>query len=185
MGESDETPLQMKLDLLAEQIAKLGICAALLMLITLTAKYFITAAMADEFPDIAEILPAIISIVIQAITIVVVAVPEGLPMAVALALAYATTQMLKDNNLVRVLSACETMGNATTVCSDKTGTLTQNKMTVVEGKVAQENFEGLDRVNDWKSKINDAVFTVLAEGITVNSSAFEDKNESGRVDFIG
>src|SRR5436305_12973261 len=56
-------------------------------------------------------------------------------MAVALALAYATTQMIKDNNLVRVLSACETMGNATTVCSDKTGTLTQNKMTVVTGVV--------------------------------------------------
>ncbi|CAG8547962.1 8146_t:CDS:2 [Paraglomus brasilianum] len=184
-SESDETPLQMKLDLLAEQIAKLGICAALLMLITLTAKYFITAAMADEFPDIADILPAVITIVIQAITIVVVAVPEGLPMAVALALAYATTQMLKDNNLVRVLSACETMGNATTVCSDKTGTLTQNKMTVVEGKIAQETFEGLAHLDSWRSKISDAVFDVLIEGITANSSAFEDKGESGRVDFVG
>src|SRR5579859_5815295 len=72
-------------------------------------------------------------ILIVSVTIVVVAVPEGLPLAVTLALAYATTRMLKDNNLVRVLKACETMGNATTVCSDKTGTLTQNKMTVIAG----------------------------------------------------
>ena len=72
-------------------------------------------------------------VLIVSVTIVVVAVPEGLPLAVTLALAYATTRMLKDNNLVRVLNACETMGNATTICSDKTGTLTQNKMTVIAG----------------------------------------------------
>jgi P-type Ca2+ transporter type 2C len=72
-------------------------------------------------------------ILIVSVTILVVAVPEGLPLAVTLALAYATTRMLKDNNLVRVLKACETMGNATTICSDKTGTLTQNKMTVISG----------------------------------------------------
>lgn len=74
-------------------------------------------------------------ILITAITVVVVAVPEGLPLAVTLALAFATTRMLKDNNLVRVLQSCETMGNATTICSDKTGTLTQNRMTVVAGTI--------------------------------------------------
>ena len=72
---------------------------------------------------------------IQSVIIVVVAIPEGLPLAVTLALAYATTRMLADNNLVRILAACETMGGATTICSDKTGTLTQNKMTVVAGVV--------------------------------------------------
>ncbi|KAH8894703.1 ATPase, P-type, K/Mg/Cd/Cu/Zn/Na/Ca/Na/H-transporter [Thozetella sp. PMI_491] len=65
------------------------------------------------------------------VTVVVVAVPEGLPLSVTLALAFATTRMMADNNLVRVLKACETMGNATTVCSDKTGTLTQNRMAAV------------------------------------------------------
>src|ERR1700704_4295842 len=74
-------------------------------------------------------------ILITAITVVVVAVPEGLPLAVTLALAFATTRMLKDNNLVRVLKSCETMGNATTVCSDKTGTLTENKMTMVAATI--------------------------------------------------
>lgn len=74
-------------------------------------------------------------ILITAITVVVVAVPEGLPLAVTLALAFATIRMLKDNNLVRVLRSCETMGNATTICSDKTGTLTQNRMTIVAGTI--------------------------------------------------
>lgn len=67
--------------------------------------------------------------------VVVVAVPEGLPLAVTLALAFATTRMLKENNLVRVLRSCETMGNATTVCSDKTGTLTENKMTMIAATI--------------------------------------------------
>ena len=65
--------------------------------------------------------------------------PEGLPLAVTLSLAYSTSKMMDDNNLIRVLAACETMGNATTICSDKTGTLTQNRMTVVEGWIAGEH----------------------------------------------
>jgi Ca2+-transporting ATPase len=70
-----------------------------------------------------------------AVTVIVVAVPEGLPLAVTLALAFATKRMTKQNLLVRVLGACETMANATVVCTDKTGTLTQNVMSVVAGSV--------------------------------------------------
>lgn len=184
--ESKETPLQIKLDILTEQIAKLGVSAALLMLITLIIKYFIAAAVSDdEFPDIETILTHMISIVIQAITIVVVAVPEGLPMAVTLSLAYATTQMLKDNNLVRVLSACETMGNATTVCSDKTGTLTQNKMTVVEGVIGKKKFENQSEIPEWKNQVDVSTYDTLIQGIAINSSAFEDKDENGKIVFIG
>src|SRR2546423_3938755 len=92
-----------------------------------------------------------IQILIVSVSIVVVAVPEGLPLAVTLALAYATIRMIKDNNLVRVLRACETMGNATTVCSDKTGTLTQNKMTVIAGTLGV-----IDKFGDKRQTKTDA-----------------------------
>ncbi|KAF9384721.1 hypothetical protein CPC16_008331 [Podila verticillata] len=182
----EETPLQIKLDHLAESIAKLGMAAAIAMLVSLVVKYFVQASLSEEpFPSGADIFSDMVKIVIQAITIVVVAVPEGLPMAVTLALAYATTQMLKDNNLVRVLSACETMGNATTVCSDKTGTLTQNKMTVVEGTLSLMSFTSLDETKAWKNDVRPEVAQVIIEGIALNSSAFEDKDEKGNLAFIG
>ena len=81
------------------------------------------------------IYDVILKAFIMAVTIVVVAVPEGLPLAVTISLAYSTKKMLKDKNLIRHLAACETMGNATTICSDKTGTLTENRMTVTKGVI--------------------------------------------------
>jgi Ca2+-transporting ATPase len=179
------TPLQHKLDILAENIAKMGISASVIMLLTLSIKFFVTAALAPEFPPTDKVVSAIVQIVIQAITILVVAVPEGLPMAVTLALAYATTQMLKDNNLVRVLSACETMGSATVICSDKTGTMTQNKMTVVEAVIAERLFDRTTATRAWRSELPEHVYRILAEGIAVNSTAFEGKDESGKPTFIG
>ncbi|RCH98722.1 hypothetical protein CU098_001564, partial [Rhizopus stolonifer] len=120
------------------------------------------------------------------ITIIVVAVPEGLPMAVTMALAFATTQMLKDSNLVRVLAACETMGNATAICSDKTGTLTQNKMTITEGTLAQEEFESPEKSKEWSEKVDKKnVLSLIFEGIALNSTAFEGKDENGKEDFVG
>ncbi|KAF9407184.1 hypothetical protein BGZ94_002802, partial [Podila epigama] len=182
----EETPLQIKLDHLAESIAKLGMAAAVAMLVTLIIKYFVQASLSNEpFPSGADIFSDMVKVVIQAITIVVVAVPEGLPMAVTLALAYATTQMLKDNNLVRVLSACETMGNATTVCSDKTGTLTQNKMTVVEGTLSLLPFTSMDGAKVWKTEATSEIVDIIIEGIALNSNAFEDKDENGNLQFIG
>ena len=134
--ESDKTPLQVKLEGFAGGITKFGLGSAVLLLLVLTFKFI--AGLADN-DDLASVKAStFLDILIVAVTIIVVAVPEGLPLAVTLALAYATTRMLKDNNLVRVLRACETMGNATTVCSDKTGTLTQNKMTVVAGIVGRD-----------------------------------------------
>ena len=78
----------------------------------------------------------IVDAFIVAVTIVVVAIPEGLPLAVVISLAYSTKKMYQDQCFIRVLAACETMGNATNICSDKTGTLTENQMTVVEGLFA-------------------------------------------------
>ncbi|KAH7012260.1 E1-E2 ATPase-domain-containing protein [Microdochium trichocladiopsis] len=113
----EATLLQKKLEGLAVAIAKIGGSSAALLLFVNTDS---TAVKASQFMDI----------LIVAITIIVVALLEGLPLAVTLALAITTKRMLKENNVLRVLRACETMGNATTICSDKTGTLTTNKMTV-------------------------------------------------------
>ncbi|CAZ81967.1 unnamed protein product [Tuber melanosporum] len=133
--EAEATPLQVKLTGLADTIAYLGGGAACLLFIVLFIKFL--AHLPNNNGTPAEKGSEFLDILIVAITLIVVAVPEGLPLAVTLALAFATTRMLKENNLVRVLRACETMGNATTICSDKTGTLTQNKMTVVADLLLQ------------------------------------------------
>ncbi|RKP22666.1 E1-E2 ATPase-domain-containing protein, partial [Syncephalis pseudoplumigaleata] len=195
---SQQTPLEQKLDRLAEMIAKMGASAALLMLMVLSLKLFITAAIARDFPEADVLIAQMVQITIQAITILVVAVPEGLPMAVTLALAYATTQMLRDNNLVRMLAACETMGSATTICSDKTGTLTQNKMTVVAGCLAEQTYkashadEGNPRdgqparqLDAWKEALPTTAYEIVCESIAANTTAFEGKDETGRRVFIG
>jgi Ca2+-transporting ATPase len=137
-----------------------------------------------------------LDILIVAVTIIVVAVPEGLPLAVTLALAFATTRMLKENNLVRVLRACETMGNATTICSDKTGTLTQNKMTVVRGTIGinvdftasnSDEIAEPKAIKSTREAINGLsirVKNLLTQSIVVNSTAFEGA-EDGVQTFIG
>ncbi|KAI8871093.1 ATP2B3 protein [Ramicandelaber brevisporus] len=182
------TPLQHKLDALAEKIARFGLGASLLMLITLIIKMFVRAALLPEFPTASHLFSETIKIVVQSITIVVVAVPEGLPMAVTLALAYATTQMLRDNNLVRQLSACETSGGLTTVCSDKTGTLTMNQMTVVKAIVAEHRLGDMEDAHRFYTQdLPTSASTILGEAIAVNSTAFEDKDEgnNGRTVFVG
>ena len=207
--EAQTTPLQSKLNVLAEYIAKLGLAAGLLLFVVtfikfLTQLHSITGgaeAKGQRF----------LNVFIVAVTIVVVAVPEGLPLAVTLALAFATTRMLKDNNLVRVLRACETMGNATTICSDKTGTLTQNKMTVVAGTIStayrfgdkgkadspdtsspgtKGSLAALDNSNTDIS-IKELIATVasdvqilLKESIVINSTSFE-AEENGEITFVG
>lgn len=131
-----------------------------------------------------------LDILITAITIIVMAVPEGLPLAVTLALAFATKQMLKDNNLVRVLRSCETMGNATTVCSDKTGTLTQNKMTVVAGSLGRnqrysQSPSGSEKsFHDVFKQLSPSSKALLMQSIAINSTAFEGE-EDGQKAFIG
>lgn len=86
----------------------------------------------DQKPFVVADFRYFVNFLIIGVTVLVVAVPEGLPLAVTLSLAYSVKKMMKDNNLVRHLDACETMGNATSICSDKTGTLTTNRMSVVQ-----------------------------------------------------
>ncbi|KAI8802205.1 PMCA-type calcium-translocating P-type ATPase [Cladochytrium replicatum] len=201
--EAEDTPLQIKLDALAEQIAKMGAIIAITMFIVLIIKYVVTIATGDGgFSSVtgSQIGEQIISVVIAAITIVVVAVPEGLPLAVTLALAFATSRMISDNCLVRLRSACETMGGVTTICSDKTGTLTQNKMTVVKGTIGttysfdseeevqklQESVAALATTSTKRGPSGAVLIDRLFEGVALNSTAFESVDEiSGTKVFIG
>ncbi|KAI4145015.1 MAG: hypothetical protein LQ340_006456 [Diploschistes diacapsis] len=203
------TPLQSKLNTLAEYIAKLGLTAGGLLFLATLIRFFVRLNSIGT-PD--QKGQAFLQLFITAITIIVVAVPEGLPLAVTLALAFATTRMLKDNNLVRHLRACETMGNATTICSDKTGTLTQNKMSVVAGIIGiQAQFGGDmaatdDDATDSPSTAKEMggpsnrtsdshpaqtmkvlcedVKELLKQSIVVNSTAFEAETE-GKESFVG
>ncbi|KAJ3072704.1 hypothetical protein HDU98_003076 [Podochytrium sp. JEL0797] len=158
-AESEETPLQVKLGGLADLIAKFGTYTAVGMFVLLVIVYVIFHH--NGTTSTVSIVNDIINLVIIAVTLVVVAVPEGLPLAVTISLAHATLKMLKDNNLVRHLRACETMGNATTICSDKTGTLTQNRMQVVVGVVGCRAF-GMENLST-KSRQEETLFRRLTQ----------------------
>lgn len=134
-GDPDPTPLQEKLNDLAELIAKIGGAAGLLLFTALMIRFFVQLGTGDPVRTASEKGIAFTQILIISVTLVVVAVPEGLPLAVTLALAFATKRMTAENLLVRILGSCETMANASVICTDKTGTLTQNVMSVVSGSV--------------------------------------------------
>lgn len=197
--DPEMTPLQSKLNVIAEYIAKLGGAAGLLLFIVLFIKFLVNLKNQGNLTP-AEKGQEFINIFIVVVTIIVVAVPEGLPLAVTLALAFATTRMLKDNNLVRHLKACEVMGNASTICSDKTGTLTQNKMQVVAGTISTSHRfggapskEGQEGSKPGNSDISAAEFVkmlgpdvrqLLKSSIALNSTAFEGEAD-GQMTFIG
>ncbi|KXN66247.1 calcium-translocating P-type ATPase [Conidiobolus coronatus NRRL 28638] len=179
--ETEETPLQVKLSKLALLISKIGLVIALLNLVVLLIIYF--AGWSSRSHEASDILKSIIKIIISSITILVIAVPEGLPLAVTLSLAFATIRMLKDNNLVRTLVACETMGNATTVCSDKTGTLTTNTMTVVSGTIGKDlNFDhrsssdSIIIASNLVQSLSKKLINLIQESICINSTAFQTGN---------
>ncbi|MCO5611739.1 hypothetical protein L7F22_065997 [Adiantum nelumboides] len=171
---AEETPLQVRLNGVATLIGKVGTTVAVLVLCVLLVFYFVgrTEAPNDSGKfksgqtSKSEIFNAVVQIFETAVTIVVVAVPEGLPLAVTLTLAYAMKKMIVDKALVRRLSACETMGCATTICSDKTGTLTLNQMTVVKAWVGGEMREPVSELQ----MLHKDYIQVLFEGIVQNSN---------------
>lgn len=133
-GGTLQTPLQERLARLADRIGIVGLTAAILTFAAL----IVSGALRGSFELGLDLGTGarLLEFAIVAVTIVVVAVPEGLPLAVTISLAYSVRKMARDKNLVRTLASCETMGAATVVCSDKTGTLTENRMMVVGGWVA-------------------------------------------------
>jgi Ca2+-transporting ATPase len=171
------TPLQVKLDGLAAAIAKLGTASAALLFFVLLFRF--VAGLSSNPLSPSEKASEFMDILIVAVTVIVVAVPEGLPLAVTLALAFATTRMVKLNNLVRILKSCEVMGNATTVCSDKTGTLTTNVMTVVTGDFIGRSFDDKNATGDetrlasFATQLNETERREVIESVAINSTAFE------------
>nr|DBA33923.1 TPA: hypothetical protein GDO54_001542 [Pyxicephalus adspersus] len=121
-------------------------------------------------PWLAECTPIYIQYFVKffiiGVTVLVVAVPEGLPLAVTISLAYSVKKMMKDNNLVRHLDACETMGNATAICSDKTGTLTMNRMTVVQAYIGGTHYR---QIPDPEA-LNPKILELIVNGISINSA---------------
>ncbi|KAJ4327742.1 plasma membrane calcium [Fusarium piperis] len=184
--ETEETPLQKKLSKLASSIAYLGGTAAGLLFFVLLFRF--VANLPGDNRSSTDKASSFMDILIVAVTIIVVAVPEGLPLAVTLALAFATTKMLKENNLVRVLRACETMGNATAICSDKTGTLTTNRMTVVSGTFGDTDFSNTEKhdtpISTWAKKLTPAAKEAIIQSVAINSTAFEGQ-ENGQAVFLG
>ncbi|XP_077425731.1 plasma membrane calcium-transporting ATPase 1-like isoform X2 [Vanacampus margaritifer] len=140
LRKKEKSVLQGKLTKLAMQIGKAGLFMSTLTVIILIVRFLVDTFCIQGVAWTAECVPVYVKFLVKffiiGVTVLVVAVPEGLPLAVTISLAYSVKKMMKDNNLVRHLDACETMGNATAICSDKTGTLTMNRMTVVQAYVA-------------------------------------------------
>lgn len=124
-----KTPLSMQLDDLGKRISVLSFIIAGLIIVGRLAWLFFDGDISNN-DDMLEVIQYILQSVMIAVTLIAVAVPEGLPLSITMSLALSMRKMLKENNLVRKLHACETMGAATVICTDKTGTLTQNQMRV-------------------------------------------------------
>ena len=167
----EQTPLNLQLTKLANLIGKVGFTIATLTFVIFTVKdlyAYLSVTAVTDWHQWLEIARIVLKYFMMAVTLIVVAVPEGLPMSVTLSLALNMRRMLKTNNLVRKMHACETMGAITVICTDKTGTLTQNLMQV------------------YDAKLDESQKNLIAEGIATNSTAFlEEKEGEGKPSGVG
>jgi Ca2+-transporting ATPase len=165
IDSSVETPLNQQLDKLADLITKASYAIAGLIVAGRLISYFVGL---ENF-DWINFGGFLLNTIMIAVTVIVVAVPEGLPMSVTLSLALSMKRMLSTNNLVRKMHACETMGAATVICTDKTGTLTQNQMKIYDTK-----FYGSEGITD-----------IIKEGIATNSTAYLDFSDKLKIKALG
>jgi Ca2+-transporting ATPase len=172
IDDSVKTPLNEQLDRLGTLITRVSLGIAALIIIGRLSLFFINMV---EF-DWLRFVTFFLQTIMIAVTLLVVSIPEGLPMAVTLSLAYSMRRMLKTNNLVRKMHACETMGATTVVCTDKTGTLTENQM-----RIYRTDFFGLP-----EQRLDDSVMSRLVEeGIAVNSTALLDLSNPDKPSVLG
>ncbi|KAM6143948.1 plasma membrane calcium-transporting ATPase 3 isoform 7-T7 [Erethizon dorsatum] len=168
--KKEKSVLQGKLTKLAVQIGKAGLVMSAITVIILVLYFVIETFVVDGRVWLAECTPVYVQYFVKffiiGVTVLVVAVPEGLPLAVTISLAYSVKKMMKDNNLVRHLDACETMGNATAICSDKTGTLTTNRMTVVQSYLGDTHYREIPAPSALTAKTLD----LLVHAISINSA---------------
>ncbi len=152
---------------MADQIGKIGVGSATLTFLALIIHLIVDIANTGKCVFCYETMNVLVSYFIIAVSIVVIAVPEGLPLAVTISLAYSVGKMKEENNLVRFLAACETMGGANNICTDKTGTLTMNQMTVTklwsEGAILESFARG--------PALSQNTLTHIANNVSLNSNA--------------
>uniref|UniRef100_A0A0D9XJS0 Calcium-transporting ATPase n=1 Tax=Leersia perrieri TaxID=77586 RepID=A0A0D9XJS0_9ORYZ len=180
---ADPTPLQERLERLTTSIGKVGVAVAVLVFAVLTSRHF-TGSTKDENGNrvfdrrrdatFNGVFSGLVGIFQQAVTIIVVAIPEGLPLAVTLTLAFSMKRMVRENALVRRLSACETMGSVTAICTDKTGTLTLNQMKV------NEFWVGGERLRSVAGEVSVEIVALIRQGVGLNTtgSVYEADNVS-------
>ncbi|XP_032368664.1 plasma membrane calcium-transporting ATPase 2 isoform X1 [Etheostoma spectabile] len=169
-SKKEKSVLQGKLTKLAVQIGKAGLLMSAITVIILVLYFAIDNFVMQKQPWMPECTPIYVQYFVKffiiGVTVLVVAVPEGLPLAVTISLAYSVKKMMKDNNLVRHLDACETMGNATAICSDKTGTLTTNRMTAVQCYMGDVHYREIPDPGALSPKLLD----LLVNSISLNSA---------------
>uniref|UniRef100_A0A8C7EZD8 Calcium-transporting ATPase n=1 Tax=Oncorhynchus kisutch TaxID=8019 RepID=A0A8C7EZD8_ONCKI len=170
ISKKEKSVLQGKLTKLAVQIGKAGLVMSAITVIILVLYFAVDNFVLQKRPWLTECTPIYVQYFVKffiiGVTVLVVAVPEGLPLAVTISLAYSVKKMMKDNNLVRHLDACETMGNATAICSDKTGTLTTNRMTAVACYVGDVHYKEIPDPGALTAKSLD----ILVNAISLNSA---------------
>uniref|UniRef100_A0A8C4VFX3 Calcium-transporting ATPase n=1 Tax=Gopherus evgoodei TaxID=1825980 RepID=A0A8C4VFX3_9SAUR len=167
----------------------LGLIMSAITVIILVLYFVIDTFAVQRRPWLAECTPIYIQYFVKffiiGVTVLVVAVPEGLPLAVTISLAYSVKKMMKDNNLVRHLDACETMGNATAICSDKTGTLTMNRMTVVQAYVGDTHYRQIPDPEAILPKVLDLIVNSVAINSAYTSKILPPEKEGGLPRQVG